>query len=77
MRKISCYIKYDWLQTLSVLELVVFFRLQSSLLAQLQEDLQKSLQETIQKEVTSVLVEQSVFNNDSRNEAQHKHTQVR
>ena len=63
--------------SLPVLEVLFFFRLQSSLLTQLQEDLNKSLQETIQKEVVNVLMEQSVFGSDSRNEIQHKHIQVR
>ena len=54
----------------------MLFRLQSSLLTQLQEDLNKSLQETIQKEVSSVLMEQSAFANDSRGQAQQRNVQV-
>ena len=59
-----------------MLELLVLFRLQNSLLTQLQEDLNKSLQETIQKEVSSVLMEQSAFGNDSRGQAQQRNVQV-
>ncbi|XP_028392864.1 enhancer of mRNA-decapping protein 4-like [Dendronephthya gigantea] len=52
-------------------------KLQSSLLEQLQEDLNKSLQETIQKEVTNVLIEQSAFSGESKDQTKHRNTQLR
>lgn len=59
---------------------IVFFsfhyRLQSSLLSQLQDDLNKSLHETIQKEVSGVLAEQSILSNDGRSQSQQRNTQV-